>query len=908
MSGGRTISGGLDSGPNTALTLYRDLLMLTTPDAAEGTLRDFGFEWQNGSFNPDSKLAKALNQRGMINVTNSAQSLTQIGQLFISRLLINIPSDEDASSYLGSLSLKYTDFRVLANGKNSIILKAKHKLLKKDFLIKLIRPGASSDLSLSMATLSLLPADEGIILPIDFSSVVINDLFEQPVSLDYLVFPLALGKTFGQFLKQDNHRFNSQIAIAFAEVVGNALLALERIGAYHGDLHENNILVDSEATQIDFKLIDVSYGSMGSASLSYCKNSDLENFKIHILRLLNAQRERLPQLSLRKYIGTKNYDKITSILSKETTSFADVKRILDDDFPFKTFAREKAEFVDKHFRQPVSFRLQRYEEITDPAVAIQLFVPYDPLMERMVDFSNIYVSGNRGSGKSTYLAALGFFPQAERALVDFRTTFGVYFPCRQGEFRALASRSTWTCDHERDVTTSILVVKIVRRTIEALLDGVLYTRIAHPSSLARLRLFVSGLASSQDIISIQGSIQAEIENLAATMIRIELEHVSSLSKPPTGSFNKFDALTLMEFFRIVRDSFSELSTTRFHLLFDDVGVPYVPENVQKALNDLILSSNPFFCIKISAEKYTFTFQSSYGKALESGQDYFEHDISHTLSIGSGSAGLNRDIVEKYFRRIVDQRLQYFNYKSDSINDYLGNEPISVDRLLVLLAIGRKDAYYCGWSTVWNIADRTPRNLLELVSEIFSAGNIDNMSVPKQVPMRDQDRAIRTISEKRLESLSQIPGSVSIGGQPVSLGRCLFECTAVIGSTFRIYLRSEKNIDGRKRQHLAIERNDSGELSSEAEQILRRLVTFGVLDSGRATFARDDRLKKPFYVLNRIYCPAFSIGFRRDDHLRLSQSKFEMLLLSPTRFMSEGTKKLRQDSEGYSVDLFGYRGV
>jgi hypothetical protein len=174
-----------------------------------------------------------------------------------------------------------------------------------------------------------------------------------------------------------------------------------------------------------------------------------------------------------------------------------------------------------------------------------------------------------------------------------------------------------------------------------------------------------------------------------------------------------------------------------------------------------------------------------------------------------------------------------------------------------------------------------------------------------VAMRDQDRAIRTISEKRLESLSQISGSISIRGRVVSLGRHLFETTAAIGSTFRKYLKADAKRQ-RTRQHLAIERNDLGDLSSEAELVLRRLITFGVLDAGKAGFARDDEMKKPIYVLNRIYCPAFAIGYRRDDHLRLSAGKMELLLLDPQRFMRDGTRRLREDRGGGPDDLFGYR--
>ena len=85
-----------------------------------------------------------------------------------------------------------------------------------------------------------------------------------------------------------------------------------------------------------------------------------------------------------------------------------------------------------------------------------------------------------------------------------------------------------------------------------------------------------------------------------------------------------------------------------------------------------------------------------------------------------------------------------------------------------------------------------------------------------------------------------------------------------------------------------------------------MVTFGVLDNTKLDFARDDRVKKPIYVLNRIFCPAFGISPQRDNHLRLSKNKFEELLVSPSLFLKQGTKKLRITGGGEAIipDLFG----
>ena len=66
------------------------------------------------------------------------------------------------------------------------------------------------------------------------------------------------------------------------------------------------------------------------------------------------------------------------------------------------------------------------------------------------------------------------------------------------------------------------------------------------------------------------------------------------------------------------------------------------------------------------------------------------------------------------------------------------------------------------------------------------------------------------------------------------------------------------------------------------------------------------MKKPLFVLNRIYCPAFKIGYRRDDHLRLSKGRLEQLLLAPDHFIREGTRRLRDEDRDETPDLFRYK--
>jgi len=901
------VTDGYPNFPDTNRTIAVKAELLSVVDAPdlEQQLRELDFDWHSHRFDTAAPLAEALDRNGYVERSGIAPTLNRMGVLLMSRLLLQPDPTAIGDKAFGSLADKYEGMRVMSSGRNSIVVEAAHRLLGTRFVLKIIRPGASTSMRDSVRLLARLDPDTAIVAPVDFLTAQVSDVFGRPLSVECLAFPFIEGVTFQEFLSGRANHLNSQVVIAFARQVGKALAELERLGAYHGDLHERNIIVDQHGKGgLRFRIVDISFDAMGSTSDAVCRNNDLSNFKQHIWRLLSAQRSSMPTVSLRKYIGTRNFIRITEIMSERARTFGAVCATLDGDAAYESFLDAKTRFLSDHFRTPVSFRLQRYEELTDPAMAVRLFVPLEQLLDKIRDFANIYVSGNRGSGKSTYLASLAFFPGADSQVVEFGSAFGIYFPCRQGEFRPLTTRQGWDPECDRRIVTNLLVTKIVRRTLELVATGVQAGKLREAPSLLRMRAFVIEFVPEATLVSVDPQIQSELDNLVSTMVRVEMDEIAGFARA-TNPTSARDALTLIRFFTILRDTFPDLARARFQLLFDDAGVPYVPANVQRVLNDLILSSNPLFCVKLSAEKLTFDFVSSQGKILEEGQDYLERDISHILFIGSGPGGLRSKDLESYFRRIVEQRLLYFRFQSSDIAEYLGDEQISIDRLLQLLAHQSKQAFYSGWTAVWNIADRTPRNLLEIVSEIFAVAGIEPQSAVRAVEARDQDRAIRTISEKRLESLSQIPGAIEIGGQRFSLGRRLFEVTSAIGSTFRLYLRAGRG-GKRVRQHLAIERNDIGDLSSDAEAILRRLVTFGVLDQTKVAFARDDNMKKPLFVLNRIYCPAFKIGYRRDDHLRLSKGRLEQLLLAPEHFIKDGTRRLRDSDLEDAPDLFRYK--
>lgn len=874
----------------------------------EKRLKDLEIDWELKTINPRSELFSLFVDQKF--VEKSTHKLTKTGLLFFSRATIDFESEIELHSIVGD---KYRILSHLKSGKNSVIYIAEHTILGYRVVLKFIRPGAADNITQALRLISGNFISENLVLPQDYFRFSIHDVFGHAVLIECVVYQFINGVSLKDFLNDERRPLNAHAVASFIKQVGGVLYELERLGAYHGDLHQENIVVDyngNGSQSLAFYVIDVSFGITGSLESADCKDTDMAHFRQHIWNFLSAQQRYLSKMSIRKYLGAEIFTVVTQIMSSETKSFRQIQNLLNENTVYEKYLSAKTSFVQEKFAHPGSFKLQRYEEITDPKVAVKLFVPFPELMDNIISFSNIVITGNRGSGKSTYLAAVAFFPQIDSPIVDYRDVFGVYFPCRQGEFRLLASD---VIDYDvvglRRVK-HVMVVKIIRRTLECISDGIKYNKITHPTDYSQLRNFLSSFIDNDtQIISLSSDVVSEMTNLVSILVRIEMKELDNIFNAKTKPSNSRNCteIELLDFFNIIRATFSELASTRFHLLFDDAGTPNIPAKVQFIINDLIISSNPIYCVKLSTELYSYNYQSTEGKQLEGGHDYYMYDMSRLFFIGAATFGMDHVVLENYFKEIVAKRLDYFQYKSNDIVHYLEKGFTDSNQLVYRLATGRRDAYYCGWSIVWKIADRNPRNLLELISEIFSIGNINTETPPKLVKMRDQDRAIRSVSEKRLRSLAQISGTIVLDDGIInSLGQQLFDITTVIGSVFRIYLQSEPD-KGRKDQFLALERNESSPLNPVANKLLQEMLRYGILDPSRLDYARDDGLKKPIYVLNRIYCPAFGIGIRRDQHLRLSKLKFEELLINPKTFVSQGTERLRnygkQDADRKQKDLF-----
>jgi len=853
------------------------------------------------------------------------------------RLLGKVQVDLVAAISTPPVPSRFEICETLAKGGNSVTFRATNRAVGRSVVLKLLRPRPADQLEKAIRQLGALENIPHLVAPIDSFPLTTRTVSDDPVTLHCIVFPYIPAKTLHEYLRA-GPPITPYFFEAFLRQIGGVLAGLEEQRTKHGDLHAGNILVSDNPALLSFTVIDPSPG-LATATPYGQPTDDLEWFREHLSWALTILQRHLPSISVQKHLGARLYFLLVRVLHKDPLAFKDLLKLLDSDPQYDAWLMARANFVGQKFADPKPLGLLRWEEIADPAQAVQLFEPYPELFKRISTFGNSLMVGARGSGKSTYLAALAYFPGATTRLVEPGDVFGVLFSCRQGEFKQM-SQAFMSFDAVGQTNVKhVLVLKIIRRILSTLAgacqNGELHATGELSGIYAFIERYIAGIAQTARP---GGYGAAALSDLAAGVVRWEELAIGALFSPlpPSGPHfsHRLDEGSLIEFCNVVRKHFSTLHSTTFFLLFDDAGEPNVPREMQHVLNDLVTSSNSVFCIKLSAERFSYDLKDSAGRTLEETHDLTSFDIASLYSPERGGSDTSREQLKQYFARIMQRRLEHWHYPSTNIAAYLGDQAlpsagssIPVRELIRRLAMGRKNAYYSGWDVVWQLADSTARTLIELVSEIFARASVrpaanvtSGLAVPPTViPARLQDKAIRVVSNRRLRGLEYIPGELTLSGNKVPLGKHLFLCATSFGTTSRRYLlasggdSTHRNVSasGERRrfdERLAIERNDTMELSEGSEKVLHSLVRYDIFDDSALNVAFDDGQKKPIFVFNRIFCPAFGMSFRRDAHLRLSAGKLEMFLLDPATFVKTGTKFLQQGTdEDNDLGLFDSHG-
>lgn len=885
--------------PNQAIRDFSRLSAFIAEDKHMAALRDGDVDWDTGSTRGIAQSLWTLLDELRYTSPDVPDALAPPGIALIGRLAVDLQSAIRDASFAPD----YRFESVVASGKNSITYKAEHVRLKRHFIVKSIRPGCAPGLADSLAALSRVPSVPALVRPVNSFVSLVPGLLRTAVAVDSLVFEFVEGRTLDQVLS-DAPPQSPFFVPAYIRQVASGLAALQDAGLHHGDLHGGNIIVTEDALAgLNFRIIDISYG-IGLPSRYEERVDDYDAFISHLRRILISVQRLHSNLSLKRHLRAQLFELAVDAIDRQQSFRSLVDKIRSNEVALAFKARSRL-FVDAKFSVTDHFGTLRYEEIGDPNRADQLFEPFHPLYELVAKPQNTVLFGPRGSGKSTYLGSLAFFPEATKSLQDFHSLFGIFFSCRQGEFRQLSNTLVEYTPLNTQRVRHLLVLKMTRRLLYLLVRGVQKNRLAAPTDVTALSQLFEPTISRTSLGSFDSEIATPLENLHSLLLRAEAafseELFSSLS---LTQHLHLDVSSLIAVCDTVRRLFPELEGTKFCFLFDDAGEPNVPREAQRILNDFVTASNNTFCVKISAERYSFETVNTDGADVADRDDTKTYDLARQFRLGSGLAP-ERTVLEQYFRAIVTRRLMQNGFRSKDITAYLGSHIIPQTEFLNLLRDGSKKAYYCGWDVVWELADRNPRQLLELVSHILAQAGVTKDSPQEVISPRIQDKAIRQLSERRVVAYSSMSGTISDGERTLARGRQMYNCASTFGKIARRYLRRSPLGRARSNRHwelLAIERDDSIQIDPLAERVLQQLVRAGIFDDSTIETARDDGLKKPIYVLNRVLCPHFAISFRRHVHLRLSHLMLERFLLEPERAFRRFNHKDATPSGQYSMEF------
>lgn len=768
----------------------------------------------------------------------------------------------------------------IGKGSTCITFKATKKKTGYPVVLKIFKPGILDHVDLETAIKSLenliTESTISIPLPRDYGTFMWNELTLKYIEMDYIK-----GISLGQFLQENINVDLHETLSNYIKEVGVTLKLLQDNGFTHGDLHENNILmVADEAYQerriFHFKVIDF-IGINSVEELRQYELNDLEYFKENFSKIIRKYATTPSGDVDRKKLGERLSYIYENLAKNEYATFEEVRKSLSEKLP----VRDKIPF-----EPPFTYLIFETYDVNDP-LWLRRFELESTIYHYFTDFRPLICSGPRGCGKTIYLRSLSFIPKLVKIgkndesirnkIAYFKDIFGIYFACRQGEFKVFSNKLYDFQPRTELFLKHILVLKIVRRTI-SLIEEAYSERIfkGEPKIELILEFLSPYLISKFEMTST--SRERPFKELASILRNEENQCMDTIGKE-----DKYPSLSqllneksLITFFDIVKRAISELSDFKFYIIFDDLSEPQVYVEMQKILNCLIACHNGVYCCKFSTDKYAYTFEDMFGKALQVPHDYTYLDLSIL------------DDYEGYLERIINRQLELSEY-TKKIKEYLEKGQSSTELILLLSRGEYNQVKFAGWDLIVQLSSWGVRDALVICESIWEQyggepahdklkKGIDTISVDVQ------NKALQKYSEEVYASLINIE----------SVGKEIFDIVRNFGEISRQCLkRGITDEKDRRYELIAIERRDNKIISDEASDLLRKLIRHSVFIDRGLSFSREQIGLVQKFVLHRKYTPALKTTYREREHLRLGNTQLEQFLLHPDKFQEEFLRKFRE---------------
>ncbi len=778
----------------------------------------------------------------------------------------------------------------LGIGSTSITFRATKEKTGFDVVLKIFKPGILDhvDFGEKIKRMHHLVSVPHLVIPQDYGEFKWNGL-----NLKYIEIKYIKGCSLGKFLTENRNVDLQETLRNFIKEMAGTLKIIQENGFTHGDLHENNILIVEDELYkgrniFHFEVIDF-IGINSNEQFRQYELTDLEYFKENLFKIIRKYAITPSGKVDRKKLGERLFYVYNNLVENNYDTFDDVIKGLSKKLP------ESEKF---QYEPPFTYLIFETYDVNDP-LWLKRFELEPTIYECFTDFRPLICSGPRGCGKTIYLRSLSFIPKLIRVAEEeedikskiayFKGIFGVYFACRQGEFKIFSEKCYKFTFETQLFLKHILILKILRRTIS--LIGEAYSEEVFTSE-PRVDLILNILSQylTKGLAMTSTSRERPFKELI-TILRNEenfcIDTVGKKKEYPSTS-NLLQENILIEFFQTVKKAVSELSDVKFYVIFDDLSEPQVNLEMQKILNCLIACHNEVYCCKFSTDKYAYTFQDMYGKALQVPHDYTYLDMS------------NVEDYEQYLEKIINKQLEISGY-TQKIKYYLERLPYSHKELINLLSKREYNKVkYGGWNLIVQLSSWSIRDALVICEVIFKqyGGREKHIQLKKgkeKICVDIQDKAIRKYSNEAYGYLINIE----------YVGKEIFDVVRSFGEISREYL-SRKITKEKERKHevITIERRDNKKLSDKAEDFLRKLIRHSVFIDRGHSFSREQIGRVEKFTLHRKYTPELKTTYREREHLRLSSDRLEKFLLQPDQFRKEVLKGGEQAE--YQLNFFDFK--
>ena len=515
-------------------------------------------------------------------------------------------------------------------------------------------------------------------------------------------------------------------------------------------------------------------------------------------------------------------------------------------------------------------------------------------------FDNVVCSGPRGCGKTIYLRSLTFVPKLVKLILNnpskeeaklknkiayFDNIFGIYFACRQGEFKYFSHNYFDFTPNTQLFIKHIIVLRIIKQTIglinESYNEG-LYT--SDPKIGDIINFLTHYLL--KDILMTNEAKEKPFEQLV-NILKLEENNCEDILGQD-DKYLKFGRMlnehSLIEFFKTIKKSVSELSPVKFYIIFDDLSEPQVPFECQEIINSIMACLNEIYCCKFSTEKFAYSFKDMFGKTLQPTNDFTYLDLSF---IGKAD-DYSGKVYKTYLEKIINKRLEGAEYKF-GIAQLLEEHTYSSNEFINILsehAKGNRDrkVKFAGWDLIVQLSSRSIRDGIAFCDSIFRECETDKelsheiKEGNSTIPIDIQNIAIRKHSREEYKGLLNITYH----------GKEIFDIVRNFGEMSRKYLSKEITKDkiSRKQETITIERTDFKDLTEKSQKILSALIRYSVFLDRGLCFSRDDIGLVQKFTIHKKFTPALMTTYRDREHVRLSTERMEKFLLNPDELREE----------------------